>query len=175
MRPAARAQDRVAAAVGALAAALELERLAVEMVKRRLVADREHDCDARHTFVARRHEQHAVAVGVGKRLRLRHALARDPEVAIAARRLVAERVARVVDLEHRAEQTVTVLLQPAAHGQELLVRKPDALLPEVEHRLTLVRVQAHVDARLRELHGHRSYAKSGLSCERWKPSSCSPS
>ena len=109
--------------------------------------------DARHAALARRDQPDAIAVRIDERLRRRGPLPGDPELAVAAPRRLRERLARVVQLEHRAVHAVAVLVVAPAGREQLLEGEPRFLLPERQHRVPLVREQRDVDVGLRQLHG----------------------
>src|SRR5690606_20074095 len=70
-----------------------------------------------------------------------------------------QRLAAVVDLQHRVADRVAVLLQAAAERQQLLQRQADRLLPEREQPVPVVGEQSDVEGGFGEL-DHRGASRT---------------
>src|SRR6185436_6739337 len=71
--------ERVAAAIAALADSLVLHRLGPETIVRSGLVDPQQDGDAVDTVVPLGHQRHLVAVGIGQRLWRSEAIPRDQQ------------------------------------------------------------------------------------------------
>jgi len=116
------------------------------------VAHAEPDADAFDAEGAMRHQRHRIAVRIGEMFRPEQSLARDQQLAIAGWRPRRDGLAAFVDLQHRAEHLVAMLLASAAQRQKMIEGEPDFLLIEVEHRLDVIGEEADIDPWLGEVH-----------------------
>jgi hypothetical protein len=58
----------------------------------------------------------------------------------------------VVDLEHGTVEVVPVLHHPALNRQHVIEKRANLVLPEGEHRLEVVGVEADINTRLGKFH-----------------------
>lgn len=58
----------------------------------------------------------------------------------------------MIDLHHRAQRIVAMLVLPAPHRQQMIEAQSGFALPEGQHRINLVGGKADIDLRLRQLH-----------------------
>src|SRR5579871_129805 len=58
----------------------------------------------------------------------------------------------MIDFHHGAQRVMTMLLHAFSNGQHMIEFHAGLALPEREHRLEIVRVQADIDARLGKVH-----------------------
>src|SRR5260370_5855776 len=100
----------------------------------------------------RRHQADAIAIGIDQEARFLHALSRNNQFAVAARRYGRQGLRVMVELDDGALRVVPVLFLPAANRQHIIESKTDILLPEPQHRLQIVRRKSDVDDVFRELH-----------------------
>ena len=67
----------------------------------------------------------------------------------------------MIDLQHAVTDPVAVLMHAAADLEQLLERYPDLLLPERQHSIELVRIEANVQSGFRKLHQNIPSHQSG--------------
>src|SRR6266403_4693049 len=100
----------------------------------------------------RRYQADAIAIGIDQEARFLHALSRNNQFSVAARRCGRQGLRVMVELDDGALRVVPVLFLPAANRQHMIEAKTYILLPEPQHRLQIVRRKSDVDDVFRELH-----------------------
>ena len=123
------------------------------------IAHRQPHADLADAAPPGRDQGHSVAVRVGEAARLSSVVAGVVELAVAGGRALGQRLGQVVDLDHRAQRIVPVLVLPAADRQQMVEGKADLALPERQHRFEVVGREAEVHARLGEIHA-KAFQKS---------------
>ena len=122
------------------------------MCMRRCAGDAQADLQLVDAVVAGWHEHNAVAVrifelaggvDVGRCYR---------EFDVAAGPYVGQRVPDVIDLQDGLTDVVAQLVDAGAQRQQLGELEPDGLLPELEHCLTLIGIEPHIQGLFGKLH-----------------------
>src|SRR6266481_8249405 len=93
----------------------------------------------------RRYQADAIAIGIDQEARFLHALSRNNQFSVAARRCGRQGLRVMVKLDDGALRVVPVLFLPAANRQHMIEAKTYILLPEPQHRLQIVRRKSDVD------------------------------
>ncbi len=116
------------------------------------VPHRQADADLGDPLVTRRDQPHQVALRVGQGCRRVEARPRQDQFAIAAGRRIRQRLGHVVDLQHRAQGVVPVLVLASADRQQMVEGHARLPLPEGQHGGDVVGGEADIDPRLGQLH-----------------------
>ena len=114
--------------------------------------DAHRDGELGDTIMSRRHETHAISIGIDQGRWCPDARSRNDQLAIAAGRCGRKRFDVMIEFYDRAQRVAPVLLLAAANRQDMIEAKADIVLPEPQHRLQIVRRKSDVDAVFRELH-----------------------
>ena len=77
---------------------------------------------------------------------------REPAAVRGSRRCLRQRLRMMVQLDDGALLIMPVLLLPAANRQHMIEANGGVLLPELQHRLQIVRRKSDIDDALRQLH-----------------------
>src|ERR1700685_2015971 len=122
------------------------------MLEGGLIGDANMDFNLIDAALARWHQFEVVAVGILHRERHRSARIGNRKHPEAARDSVRQRIARVIYLQHRAEQSVAILPDATADRQQLLVGQPDLFGVKRAHLVDPVGENSHIDESLRQFH-----------------------
>ena len=114
--------------------------------------DAHRDGELGDTIMSRRHETHAISIGIDHGAWCPDARSRNDQLAIAAGRCGRQRFDVMIEFYHRAQRVVPVLFLAAANRQDMIEAKADIVLPEPQHWLQIVRRESEVDDVLCELH-----------------------
>src|SRR5208282_6901338 len=122
------------------------------------------DFDLIDAVLTARRQLDLVAVGILHRKRHRRARIGNRKLSVAARDAGRDRIADVIYLEHRSQQSETILAHAAADRQHLLVGQPDLLGVKCAHLVQPVGENSHVDESLCQFHFDLPQMRRALIC-----------
>ena len=114
--------------------------------------DAHRDGELGDTIMSRRHETHAISIGIDHGAWCPDARSRNDQLAIAAGRCGRQRFDVMIEFYDRVQRVVPVLFLAAANRQDMIEAKADIVLPEPQHWLQIVRQKSDVDDVFCELH-----------------------
>src|SRR5258708_37763407 len=100
--------------------------------------------------MSRGHQPNTIAIWVDHGVWFLDFLSRNNNFAIPALRCIRQGLHMGAQLDDGSSSVVSVLLLPATNGQNLVESKTCILLPELQHRLQIVRLKSGVDEVLRD-------------------------